>query len=100
MARGAKPVRPGALPFAAGGAAALAALLTIGTLLAVLARAGGATWPDAADWAALRFTLWQAVLSAGFSVALAVPVARALARRRFPGRGLSSRSLARHSSCR
>ena len=88
MAGGAKPVRPGALPFAAGGAAAVAALLTIGTLLAVLARAGGAAWPDAADWAALRFTLWQAVLSAGLSVLLAVPVARALARRRFPGRGL------------
>jgi hypothetical protein len=40
-----------------------------------------------ADWAALRFTLWQALLSALISVGLAVPVARALARRRFPGRG-------------
>ncbi len=39
-----------------------------------------------ADWAALRFTLVQAALSAGLSVALAVPVARALARRSFPGR--------------
>lgn len=42
----------------------------------------------AADWAAIRFTIWQAVLSALFSVLLAVPVARALARRRFRGRAL------------
>lgn len=40
-----------------------------------------------ADWAAVRFTLLQAALSAVLSCALAVPVARALARRRFPGRG-------------
>lgn len=41
---------------------------------------------SAYDWAAVRFTLLQAVLSAVFSVALAVPVARALARRQFFGR--------------
>ncbi len=40
-----------------------------------------------ADWAALRFTLGQAAVSAAISVALAIPVARALARRHFPGRG-------------
>ena len=40
----------------------------------------------AAEASALRFTLLQSALSAGISVALAVPVARALARRRFPGR--------------
>ena len=40
-----------------------------------------------ADWAALRFTLLQAALSAGVSTVLAVPVARALFRRRFVGRG-------------
>lgn len=39
-----------------------------------------------ADWAAIRFTIWQAFLSALISVVLAVPVARALARRRFWGR--------------
>jgi thiamine transport system permease protein len=38
------------------------------------------------DWTAVRFTLLQALLSAGFSVALAIPVARALARRQFFGR--------------
>jgi thiamine transport system permease protein len=37
----------------------------------------------------LRFTLWQAGLSTMLSIALAIPVARALARReRFRGRGL------------
>lgn len=76
------------LALTAGGAAAFVALLTLGTLLAVIVRAGGAGWPGAADWAALRFTVLQAALSAFFSVACAIPVARALARRRFPGRGV------------
>lgn len=39
-----------------------------------------------ADWAALRFTLWQAALSAALSALLAIPVARALFRRHFAGR--------------
>ncbi len=76
------------LALAAGTAAALAAVLTLGTLGAVIARAGSANWPDAADLAALRFTLVQAVLSSAISTALAILVARALARRRFPGRRL------------
>ncbi|HHY01429.1 MAG TPA: ABC transporter permease subunit, partial [Paracoccus sp.] len=65
---------------------ALLALLNLGSLGAVFWRAepGGALLQPA-DWAALRFTLMQATLSALISVALAVPVARALARRRFPG---------------
>ena len=67
-------------------AAALVLLLTLGTLGAVAWRAewGGGLAP--ADWAAIRFTIIQALLSAGISVVLAVPVARALARRQFPGR--------------
>ena len=82
MARRAQPVGR-----YAGSAAALAlAALTLGTLGAVAFRAGGASGLAPADWAALRFTLLQAGLSAVISVALAVPVARALARRRFPGR--------------
>ena len=61
--------------------------LVLGPLVAVAARATGfALLP--ADWAAVRFTVVQAGLSAGVSVLLAVPVARALARRRFPGRGV------------
>lgn len=72
-----------------GKAAALGvAAFLILPLAAVFWRAGGAGWPGAADWAAVRFTLVQAVLSAGISAALAVPVARALARRRFAARGL------------
>lgn len=79
---------PTRLALMAGAAAAFVALLTLGTLLAVIARAGGAGWPGAADWAALHFTVLQAALSAFLSVACAIPVARALARRRFPGRGI------------
>lgn len=77
----------GSLAVTIGSAAAVAvAVLILAPLAAVLARAGGAGWPSPADWAAVRFTLIQAALSAGLSCALAIPVARALARRRFPGR--------------
>jgi len=74
------PRLPGAL------AALLVAGLCLGTLVPLLLRAGEGTL-GGADWASLRFTLEQAALSAGVSVVLAIPVARALARRRFPGRG-------------
>jgi thiamine transport system permease protein len=47
-----------------------------------------------ADLAALRFTLWQAALSALVSCFLAIPLARALARRRFVGRGVLLRLMA------
>jgi thiamine transport system permease protein len=40
-----------------------------------------------ADWAALRFTVLQAAASAALCCALAIPLARALHRRRFWGRG-------------
>ena len=67
-------------------AALLVASLCLGTLVPLLLRAGEAGLARA-DWAALRFTVVQAALSAGVSVLLAVPVARALARRTFRGRG-------------
>ncbi|MDR9484913.1 MAG: ABC transporter permease subunit [Sediminimonas sp.] len=69
-------------------AAAFVAAVILGPVAAVLWRAGGGGWPGPADWAALRFTLTQATLSALISVALAIPAARALARRRFAGRRL------------
>ncbi|WP_417721634.1 thiamine/thiamine pyrophosphate ABC transporter permease ThiP [Salipiger sp.] len=79
-------IRRGIAP---GGLAALAvAVLTLGPVAAVLARSGGWGALGPGDFQALRFTLLQAVLSAGASVALAIPAARALARRRFPGRGV------------
>ncbi|MFO6465227.1 thiamine/thiamine pyrophosphate ABC transporter permease ThiP [Jannaschia sp. KMU-145] len=56
-------------------------------LAAVAWRAEGWAGLRTSDWAALRFTLAQAAISAALSVLLAVPVARALARRAFPGRG-------------
>ena len=62
------------------------ALLTLGTAAVVLAH--GHLHLTAPDWAAVRFTLLQASLSALVSTALAIPVARALARRRFRGRAL------------
>ncbi len=81
--------RAGTLTRIAGGAAAaLVAALTLGTLAAVALRADRAPVLGPADWAAIRFTLLQATLSALISVALAIPVARALARRSFPGRSL------------
>lgn len=69
------------------GAAGLVLLAIAGTLGAVLWRAEGGAGLTPSDWAAIRFTLVQAALSAAISVVLAIPVARALARRSFPGRG-------------
>lgn len=80
--------RAEALTVGAGAGAALALLaLNLGPLAAVASHADGLARLGPADWAALRFTVIQAALSALISVALAVPVARALARRRFAGRG-------------
>jgi len=73
----------------AGGLVALWLLtLNFGALGAVAWRAEGFTALRGADWAAVRFTLVQALWSAGLSVALAIPLSRALARRAFPGRGV------------
>lgn len=60
--------------------------LGLGSFSAVLLRAEGPGRFSTADWAALRFTLLQAFLSAALSITLAIPIARALARRQFPGR--------------
>ncbi len=73
-------------PLLGSGAAALVAALI---LLALGAVAFSAEWGRGlgpADWAAVRFTVWQAFLSALLSVMAAIPLARALARRTFPGR--------------
>ncbi|WP_420857912.1 thiamine/thiamine pyrophosphate ABC transporter permease ThiP [Marivivens marinus] len=84
MARGAVPI------MTMRGAGTVCAVLVLGIVLGpVIAvfRAGSVNLSfGAADWAALWFTVLQAALSALFSVLLAIPVARALARRRFPGR--------------
>ncbi len=75
------------MKLAFGLAVAIAALiLGSAAILAWHARAmAGGRLLAPADFAALRFTLLQAALSAGFSALLAVPVARALFRRRFWG---------------
>ena len=74
----------------AGGAlvAGALALLILGTLGAVAWSARGLTALGPWDWSAVWFTIWQAAVSATLSALLAIPVARALARRRFPGRAV------------
>jgi thiamine transport system permease protein len=67
--------------------AGLVLALTLGTLCAVALRAEFQTVLGAADWAAIRFTVSQAFVSAAMSCLLAIPVSRALARRQFKGRG-------------
>jgi len=69
-------------------AAALVAVFSLGTLIAVALRAEEFSALSSYDWAAVRFTVVQAALSAGLSVAVAIPVARALSRRAFVGRGV------------
>ncbi len=81
------------------GAAALTALTVLigGAVLGLLFVADGTSqrpWIDDYVLGVLRFTALQAFLSALFSIALAVPAARAMARRQaFPGRGLLLRLL-------
>jgi len=70
------------------GAAALliVAALVLAPVLALLSKATfGSGWAVSA-WPSIRFTILQAGLSALISVAVAVPLARALMRRRFVGR--------------
>jgi len=87
MARRAVAVAGGLPRWPGTAAAVLVACVTLGSLIAVAIRADGAGF-GTGDIAAIRFTLIQAVLSALLSVGLAIPVARALARRRFRGRAL------------
>lgn len=85
-----RPKQISALSIALGvGGASLLLLPAFGAVLALLAEGSwrGST-PDAADWAALRFTLKQALLSAAISVGLGVVLARAMLRRHFYGRAL------------
>lgn len=86
---GFSPSRPAigrAAVLGGGLALVLVAALTLGTLAALALNAAPGRGLGPADWAAIRFTLTQALLSAALSTALAVPAARALARRRFAGR--------------
>ncbi|MCV3269807.1 thiamine/thiamine pyrophosphate ABC transporter permease ThiP [Roseobacter sinensis] len=84
MAPRAQPII-GAGGVAAGGCV-VAVVLASFVGLGLKAEVGRGIGP--AEWAAIRFTVVQAVLSALLSVAFAIPLARALARRRFPGRGV------------
>lgn len=59
---------------------------SLGALFVVGSGADGSILGDPYVRRIVVFTLWQAGLSAVLAVGLAIPVARALARRRFPGR--------------
>ncbi|MFN3280846.1 MAG: thiamine/thiamine pyrophosphate ABC transporter permease ThiP [Tabrizicola sp.] len=82
MTRGFAPLQDLSARLVAG----LLLALVIAPLLAVGWRGAGISLGPA-DWAAVRFSATQAALSAILSTLFAVPVARALARRQFPGRG-------------
>ena len=70
-----------------GGAVMIALLIfSLGTALVVGLHGRGLAALNGADWSAVKFTLLQASLSAFLSIAMAIPVARALARQVFPGR--------------
>lgn len=87
MAQSVVPINPVILSRKTGISAAFLVLaLILLALIAVLSRAEAGTGLGAGDWAAIRFTVTQALCSALLSVLFAVPVARALARRRFAGR--------------
>ena len=77
-----QPLRAGAF------VAAALAVLVLGTLAAVAFEARGLSRLGPWDVRAVWFTIWQAAVSATLSALLAIPVARALARRRFLGRHL------------
>lgn len=86
MARRAQPLGAGALAGIAVAAVVPALIAVTGAAVILVAEGGRGLSP--ADWAVIRFTCLQAALSSVISVALAIPLARALARRRFRGRGL------------
>ncbi|MEM1352960.1 MAG: thiamine/thiamine pyrophosphate ABC transporter permease ThiP [Pseudomonadota bacterium] len=84
MARGAQPISHGP-----GVAAALLVVAAVGlAFFGLWTRIEGGVRLGAADLQAIRFTVLQSALSALISVVFAVPLARALARRQMPGRGI------------
>ena len=82
MAQRAQPIN-GYSGIVAGGLVVAAVLLAF---VGIGLRAEPASSFGAAEWQAIRFTVVQAFWSSLISVALAIPLARALARREFPGR--------------
>lgn len=66
----------------------LVLMVTLGATVMVALHASIGRGLSPADLSAIRFTVSQAIVSALVSVALAVPTARALARRRFFGRNI------------
>lgn len=71
--------------------AGLMLAIALAAMLALLLNAPASDWGDFLQdsylWHVVRFSFWQALLSALLSVFPAIFLARALYRRRFPGRG-------------
>jgi thiamine transport system permease protein len=65
-----------------------AILLGIIPLVLFATTRGGSILPDPSVWRITGFTLWQATVSMLLSIIPAIPVARALARQRFPAQRL------------
>lgn len=91
MAR--RPFKIAGASLAGGLALSLVLTLSFGSLAAVLSRSDCLSGLTPSDWAAARFTLMQASLSSLLSVVCAIPLARALARRKFYGRRLAIAAL-------
>ncbi|EMH4163126.1 thiamine/thiamine pyrophosphate ABC transporter permease ThiP [Pluralibacter gergoviae] len=72
--------------------AALTIIVALAALVALLLNAPASDWGDFLQddylWHVVRFSFWQALLSALLSVIPAIFLARALYRRRFPGRSI------------
>lgn len=77
-----------AVPIKLWPAAAAVLALSLGPVVVVALWADRLAALSPPDWSAIRFTVLQALLSAALSILLAIPIARALARRRFPGRSV------------
>ena len=82
-------------------AATLLCAVALAAFLALWFSAPGAGWQsvfsDSYLWHVVRFSFWQASLSALISVGPAIFLARALYRRRFPGR-MRAREIVRPAS--
>lgn len=87
MGRSAQPISPFVLGLGLAALSLVAFLLAAPIVALGIAQNGGETLTSA-DWRAIRFTIFQAGLSAIICIGLAIPAARALARRQFWGRGV------------
>lgn len=85
MVQRTRPVR-NIILWAGGGGVALLLFLSFGNIVALWIQSDFTSGLNRTDLRVIQFTIFQALLSATLSILFAVPTARALARRVFPGR--------------